>query len=166
MRNDRITPRAARTLSNMGPPPLRGEFPDSREISRESLKISPDSGLLGRFWEPVAERIQPLVANSLLLRKQRIFVAGSGNDSPEQGIVPNGSNVGSSFPFRFAKVTAAARACARHFGLVWPRLQPGQTGRGCLAARTGGLVTAWRWGPLNRLICIIIVLFRQGQMQY
>jgi len=71
------------------------------------LKISPDSGLLGRFWEPVAERIQPLVANSLLLRKQRIFVAGSGNDSPEQGIVPNGSNLGSSFPFRIAKVTAA-----------------------------------------------------------
>jgi hypothetical protein len=98
------------------------------------LKISPYSGLLGRFWEPVAERIQPLVANSLLLRKQRIFVAGSGNDSPEQGIVPNGSNLGSSFPFRFAKATAAfarvpdiSGSCGRGFsqgkrvGDVWLR---------------------------------------------
>jgi hypothetical protein len=45
------------------------------------LEISPDSGLFGRLWEPVAKRIQQLAANSLFLRKQGIFL-------PEQGMFP------------------------------------------------------------------------------
>jgi hypothetical protein len=43
------------------------------------LEISHDSSLFGRFWEPVAELVQWLAANSLFLRKQGIFL-------PEQGI--------------------------------------------------------------------------------
>jgi hypothetical protein len=34
------------------------EFPEYREINREFFEISHDVGLLGRFWEPVAKRIQ------------------------------------------------------------------------------------------------------------
>jgi len=60
-------------------------FPESREINRELLEISHDSGLAGRFWEPVAKRIQQLAANSLLLRKQRIFLSEQRIRLIEQG---------------------------------------------------------------------------------
>jgi hypothetical protein len=57
-----------------GPDPLGHQFPESRELSREFLEISHDSGLLARLWEPVVKRIQSLAAVSLLLQKQGIFL--------------------------------------------------------------------------------------------
>ena len=42
-------------------------FPGNREIIREFLEISHDSGLLAQFWEPFAKWIQLLAANSLFL---------------------------------------------------------------------------------------------------
>ena len=34
------------------------QIPENRELNREFLKISRDSGLLVRFWEPFATQIQ------------------------------------------------------------------------------------------------------------
>jgi hypothetical protein len=62
------------------------EFPDNRENNREFLEISHDSGLLARFWEPTAKPIQQLAANSLFLRKQRMFLPEQGVRPTEQGI--------------------------------------------------------------------------------
>ena len=33
-------------------------FPENREMNREFLEISHDSGLFGRFWEPFDNGIQ------------------------------------------------------------------------------------------------------------
>ena len=56
-------------------------------MSRELLEISYDSGLSERFWEPVAEQNQWLAADSLLLGKQGILFARSGNSSVCSGNV-------------------------------------------------------------------------------
>src|ERR1700722_19078364 len=61
------------------------EFPDSRENSRECGETSDHFGAFRRFWRPFALQFQCAADNSLLYTQQRIFVAGSGNDSPEQG---------------------------------------------------------------------------------
>jgi len=57
------------------------QFPEIREINREFLEISHDSGLLTWFWEPVAKRIQWVAGDSLLLRKQGMFFARTGNST-------------------------------------------------------------------------------------
>jgi len=70
------------------------QFPEIREINREFLEISHDSGLLTWFWEPVAKRIQWVAADSLFLRKQGIFCPNRENFSPEQGNYQAGYRVG------------------------------------------------------------------------
>jgi hypothetical protein len=78
-------------------------FPENRENNRESLQISLDSGFSERLLEPIAEPVQKLVANSLVLWKQGIFLPEQGMIHLEQGIASNCGNVGSSFRFVWPK---------------------------------------------------------------
>src|SRR5215470_9190127 len=71
----------------------RCAFPENREINREFLQTSPDSGLFERFLTPLAEWIQWLAADSLFHLKTGNFSVRTGNSSSEQGIFRRGFEV-------------------------------------------------------------------------
>jgi hypothetical protein len=122
--------------------PLRGEFPENRETNREILKISTDFGLWGWLLEPVARRIQQLAANSLFLRKQRIFL-------PEQGMIHQNREL------HRAAVTLTRHSVSfrQNDGGRSAQASPGILSRGAAASATsnggysvacgGSFVTAW-----------------------